>query len=162
MPAPWYPSNAGFWVTAVFSRMSLGAIESFTGDRCSWVEMGADQDAYIVSGLEVTSGRSAEDRQRVSSGGYRVLQCYTAWPAYTTWRSRVLQSATQGATFFRAWRKAGRSLPLTIPLETARNLFNPFNFGCGFAQQWRLQIAKPSVSGCARLSVLCGKGRHLL
>jgi hypothetical protein len=34
---------------------------------------------------------------------YRVLQCYTHWPAYTKWRSRVLhrvlQSATQGATF---------------------------------------------------------------
>jgi hypothetical protein len=36
-------------------------------------------------------------------GGYRVLQCYTAWPAYAKSRSRVLhrvlQSATQGATF---------------------------------------------------------------
>src|SRR6266436_4124938 len=36
----------------------------------------------------------------------RVLQCYTAWPACTESRSRVLQkvlqSATQGATFFTA------------------------------------------------------------
>jgi hypothetical protein len=34
--------------------------------------------------------------------GYRVLQCYTAWPACAKWRSkllhRVLQSATHGAT----------------------------------------------------------------
>src|SRR6516164_9454557 len=40
--------------------------------------------------------------QGVPSRGYRVLQCYTAWPACTKSRSRVLhkvlQWATQGAT----------------------------------------------------------------
>jgi hypothetical protein len=47
--------------------------------------------------------------------GYRVLQCYTAWPAYTKWRSkvlhRVLQSATQGATFSDRQGKRGLNLP---------------------------------------------------
>ena len=33
-----------------------------------------------------------------ASPPYRVLQCYIAWPACTESRSRVVQSATQGAT----------------------------------------------------------------
>jgi hypothetical protein len=82
-------------VTAVFSGMSLGAIDTFTGDGCSWVEMGADQDACIVSGLEVTSGRSAEDRQR---GVFPGVQGATVLHCLARLYEMAIQGATQGAT----------------------------------------------------------------
>jgi hypothetical protein len=75
--------------------MSLVAIESFTGDGCSWVGMGADQDAYIVSGLEVTSGRSAEDRQR---GVFPGVQGATVLHCLARLCEMAIQGATQGAT----------------------------------------------------------------
>jgi hypothetical protein len=52
----------------------------------------------------------------------KVLQCYTAWPAGTKLRFKVLQSATQGATFLKSLRVQGtKSLKLSANFANFAN-----------------------------------------